>query len=200
MSAIDWSAIIGSLVTWVVYALISYLANKLPHDWALTQALARAVYAGKRWELVPAQAPLPAAAPTPAPSSEQPTLPAAGLYPPQAPDKPSAPRIAILPVLLMALVLSGCSMSLQSARAPRAVDALQDPTCDAIDREHSIATAGAAILGGLAGAGGLTSIPVGDDDVRSAFVVGASAAGVGALGLGLWAQDRAERYQRRCAP
>jgi hypothetical protein len=70
--------------------------------------------------------------------------------------------------------------------------------CDAIDREHAIATLGAGILGGLAGGSGLTSIPVQNAEVRTGLITGAAVSGVGAAGFGLWSQERAERYMRRC--
>ena len=119
---------------------------------------------------------------------------------PTLPKSPPVPPVAILSLLL----LSGCSMSLGSARMQRPVRAGDAPVaplppeCDSIDREHSIATLGAGILGGLAGAGGLSSIPVEDERARRDLQIGAGVAGVGAMGLGFWSQERAERYQRRC--
>lgn len=118
---------------------------------------------------------------------------------PVAPPAPPAPAVAlVLPLLALCLCLSGCGFSLTAARAPRADLAPLPAECDAIDREHSVATLGAGILGGLAGGSGLTAIPVQDPDVRGALVTGAAVSGVGAAGMSLWSQERAERYQRRC--
>jgi hypothetical protein len=116
-----------------------------------------------------------------------------------APVTPAAPSVPpVLPLLILCLCLTGCGFSLTNASAPRADLAPLPAECDAIDREHSIATLGAGILGGLAGGGGLTAIPVQDPDVRGALVTGAAVSGVGAAGMGLWSQERAERYLRRC--
>ena len=114
-----------------------------------------------------------------------------------APAPGLAPRPPVLPVLFMALALSGCSMSLRSARA-LTVPPQSAEVCDAIDREHSIATTLAGALGGLAGAGGLSSIPVTDSDARGALQGAAAASGIGAAAMGVWSQDRAERFERVC--
>ena len=110
---------------------------------------------------------------------------------------PTIKREPVLPVLL--LCLAGCGFSLTSARPPREQMSASLPAeCEAIDREHAIATLGAGILGGLAGGSGLTAIPVQDPDVRTGLVTGAAVSGIGAASLGMWAQERAERYMHRC--
>lgn len=117
------------------------------------------------------------------------------IMPPPTIKRESLPPI--LPVLM--LCLAGCSFSLTSARPPREqMSASLPPECDAIDREHAIATLSAGLFGTLAGGSGLTAIPVQDPDVRGALVTGAAVSGIGAAGMGLWAQERAERYLRRC--
>ncbi len=176
----------------LVGVVATALANLLPKSWVVTLWCARVGAALKGWKVVPHVEPaaVPATPPPPVPSSEAPTNPAAGLYPP-----------AVLPVLALALAIatSGCAMTLRSGTVA-AGPVGGDPTCDAIDREHSIATALTGGLGTLAGAGGLTAIPVDKPEVRAGLVTGASASGLAAAVMGLWAQERAERYNKRCAP
>ena len=117
------------------------------------------------------------------------------IMPPPTIKRESLPPV--LPVLLLCLV--GCGFSLTKARPPsEQMSAPLPAECEAIDREHALATLGAGILGGLAGGSGLTSIPVRNDDVRDGLITGAAVSGVGAAGMALWSQERAERYMRRC--
>jgi hypothetical protein len=101
-------------------------------------------------------------------------------------------------LVLLTATQAGCAMSLASARGGLRAATASPATCDVIDREHSIATTLAGVFGGLAGANGLASIPVHDGDVRSTLMGAATASGVGAAAMGIWSQDRAERFERVC--
>ena len=106
------------------------------------------------------------------------------------------------PIILSLLLLTSCTFTLdpisKKVATTPAENAHQDQ-CESIDREHSIATLGASITGALAGAGGLSSIPIEDERVQRGLVTGASIFGIGALVFGILAQERAERYSKKCA-
>jgi hypothetical protein len=167
---------IASVVA-LLYGLATLFAHVLPPNWAFTRACARVGAALAGWRVTPAPAP-------------------------KAPSVPPALCLALL-----AFATQGCTWSLAAARAQRApsasaatASAEPPPECDVIDREHSIATTLAGVFGAVAGAQGVTAIPVRDERAREGLLIGATASGVGAAVAGIWAQDRAERYQRRCAP
>jgi hypothetical protein len=104
-------------------------------------------------------------------------------------------------IVISLLLLNACTFDLVSVRKPvfaNSIAITSESQCDAINREHSIATLGAGILGGLAGAGGLSSIPVDDDRTQRGLIVGSSVSGIGAMTMGLWAQERAERFEQKC--
>jgi hypothetical protein len=116
--------------------------------------------------------------------------------------KPKPPTITILPLLLVALALSGCagSFELMHARGAvgRSVGAAPHVDCRAIDSNRilwqGLAQGGAA----LAGTGGLSIIPIEDKDARiGVAITSVSAAAFTAIAAKL-ASDFGEEWVQKC--
>ena len=119
-------------------------------------------------------------------------------------------RIGLWLVVVLALVVSGCAGSLERARADGALLAAgaaePDPgaaaarveRCERLDRQHR--TWGAVAKGAavLAGASGLSTLPVEDQEARAALAAGAITAGAAAAAAVAMSEGAAKSWARDC--
>jgi len=125
---------------------------------------------------------------------------ASGVKLPKASAKTTLPSI-----VLLALLLGGCAGSFEEAKLagmdPQARAAAPPPTehCISLDSQHRTWGGVAKVSAVVAGAEGLSSIPVDDQKVRIGLAAGTAAAAALAAGAAYVSEDAAASWARECS-
>jgi len=116
-----------------------------------------------------------------------------------------------LTVVTLVLATVGCAGSLERARADGAVlaagvdraapeaEAARVDRCERLDRQHRTWGAVAKGVAVLAGASGLSTLPVDDPEAQTALAIGAVAAGAAAAGAVALSEGAAASWARDCS-
>jgi len=114
-------------------------------------------------------------------------------------------RKAKLSIVALALLLGGCAGSFEEAKLagmdPQARAAAPPPTehCISLDSQHRTWGGVAKVSAVVAGAEGLSSIPVDDKKVRIGLAAGTAAAAALAAGAAYVSEDAAASWARECS-
>lgn len=114
---------------------------------------------------------------------------------------------AVVAVLTLAM-LNGCAGSFEEARlvqhgsaASKVSTPIRDNAyCDALDKKRLRSGFFAKVLGGLAGAAGLSAIPVKNETAQDSFLVGAAVSGVVASGFVYLSEETSSEWVKNCEP
>lgn len=104
-------------------------------------------------------------------------------------------------VLILALALTGCAGSFEVARAPKRVGAAQPPSerCIELDDRHAFWGGSSKFSAALAGASGLSTIPIEDERARIGLAAGSAVAAAIAVGADFISDSAGESWARECS-